>query len=273
MPVPTILITGATDGLGRALSGALARRPGTTLILHGRSQDRLDRLAAELAGEPATVRTVRADFAELAQVHRLADEIAESTGHLSVLVNNAGVGGGEPDGDDRRLTPDGNELRFAVNHLAAFALTRRLLPLLDRGAPARIVNVASLGQAPIDFADPTLEHGYSGMRAYGQSKLAMIATGFVLARQLDPHRVTVNSLHPATFMPTKMVLDAVGYSIDSLEDGLRSTLHLVLAPELDGVTGQFFDRTRPAKASAEAYDPSVQQRLWDLSTALTERPK
>src|ERR1051325_11591888 len=104
------------------------------------------------------------------------------------------------------------EFRFAVNRLAPFALTRRLL--LNRGAPARIVNVASIGQAPINFDDPTLEHGYSGMRAYGQSKLAMIATGFVLARQLDPH--------PATFMPTKMVLDSVGYSIDSLEDGTRA---------------------------------------------------
>ncbi|MEH0580991.1 MULTISPECIES: SDR family NAD(P)-dependent oxidoreductase [Streptomyces] len=142
------------------------------------------------------------------------------------------------------------EFRFAVNRLAPFALTRRLLPLLNRGAPARIVNVASIGQAPINFDDPTLEHGYSGMRAYGQSKLAMIATGFVLARQLDPHRVMVNSLHPATFMPTKMVLDSVGYSIDSLEDG-----------------------TRAAKAHADAYDPSIQQKLWDLSTRLTKRPE
>ncbi|MBO3681780.1 SDR family NAD(P)-dependent oxidoreductase [Streptomyces sp. NEAU-YJ-81] len=272
MPDRTIVITGATDGLGGALSVALARQPATTLILHGRSQSRLDELATTLADAPASIRTLRADFSELAQVHRLADEITAFTDHISVLVNNAGIGGGEPDGTDRQLTDDGHELRFAVNHLAPFALTRRLLPLLDRGAPSRIVNVASIGQAPINFDDPTLEHGYSGMRAYGQSKLAMIATGFVLARQLDPHRVTVNSLHPATFMPTKMVLDSVGYSIDSLEDGLQATLRLILAPELDGATGQFYDRTRAAKAHADAYDPSIQQELWDLSTRLTKRP-
>ncbi|MFF7987441.1 SDR family NAD(P)-dependent oxidoreductase [Streptomyces sp. NPDC007901] len=204
---------------------------------------------------------------------RHARLILHGTGdRISVLVNNAGIGG-EPDGTDRRLTVDGYELRFAVNHLAPFVLTQHLLPLLDRGAPARIVNVASIGQAPINFDDPTLEHGYSGMRAYGQSKLAMIATGFVLARQLDPHRITVNSLHPATFMPTKMVLDSVGYSIDSLEDGLQATLRLILAPELDGMTGQFYDRTHAARAHAEAYDPSIQQELWDLSTRLTKRPE
>ncbi|MEV6107345.1 SDR family NAD(P)-dependent oxidoreductase [Streptomyces sp. NPDC051940] len=272
MPDRTILIAGATDGLGRALSDALARRPTTTLILHGRNQNRLDELAATLADAPASIHTVRADFSELAQVHHLADEIIAFTDHISVLVNNAGIGGGEPDGTDRRLTADGNELRFAVNHLAPFALTQRLLPVLDRGAPARIVNVASIGQAPINFDDPTLAHDYSGMRAYGQSKLAMITTGLTLAQRLDPHRVTVNSLHPATYMPTKMVLDSVGYSIDSLEDGLHSTLRLIEAPELDGVTGQFYDRTRAAKAHADAYDPSIQQQLWDLSIRLTKRP-
>lgn len=271
MPDRIIVITGSTDGLGRALAGALAREPDTTLLLHGRDQRRLDELAADLAGERAAVQTVRADLSELAQVHRLADEIASRTRYVSVLVNNAGVGGGEPDGVDRRLTVDGYELRFAVNHLAAFALTRRLLPLLDRGAPARVVDVASLGQAPIDFDDPFLAHGYTGTRAYGQSKLAMITTALVFARQLDPRRVTVNSLHPATYMPTKMVLQTVGHSVDSLETGLRATRRLVLDPRLDGVTGQFFDRTETARAHPDAYDPRVQQQLWDLSVRLTER--
>lgn len=273
MPDRIIVITGSTDGLGRALSGALAQQPTTTLVLHGRDQTRLDAVAGELADAPASIHTVRADLSEMAQVHALADEIANNTDHISVLVNNAGVGAGEPDGTHRRLTADGYELRFAVNHLAPFALTRRLLPQLDRGAPARVVNVASLGQAPIDFDDPFLEHDYSGLRAYGQSKLAMIATGFVLARQLDPSRVTVNSLHPGTFMPTKMVLESVGYTIDSLESGVDATLRLILDPELDGVTGQFFDGTDTAEANADAYDPQVQQRLWDLSTRLTTRPQ
>jgi NAD(P)-dependent dehydrogenase (short-subunit alcohol dehydrogenase family) len=267
----TIVLTGATDGLGRALSGELARRPGTTLILHGRDKTRLDELATELSDAPASIVTARADFSALAQVHRLADEIAGLTDHVSVLVNNAGIGGGEPDGTDRRLSADGHELRFAVNHLAPFALTQRLLPLLDSGAPARIVNVASIGQSPIDLDDPSLKHGYSGMRAYGQSKLAMITTGFVLAWRLDPHRITVNSLHPATYMPTKMVLESVGHSVDSLETGVAATLRLILDPELDGVTGEFYDRTRATQAHPDAYDPGIQQRLWDLSIRLTER--
>ncbi|MFD7185017.1 SDR family NAD(P)-dependent oxidoreductase [Streptomyces sp. NPDC059904] len=271
MPERIIVLTGATDGLGRALSRELARRPATTLILHGRDKARLDELASALSDAPASVMTVSADFSELAQVHRLADEVAQLTDRVSVLVNNAGLGGGEPDGTERRLSADGHELRFAVNHLAPFALTQRLLPLLDRGAPARIVNVASIGQSPIDFADPSLEHGYCGMRAYGQSKLAMITTGFVLARQLDPHLITVNSLHPATYMPTKMVLQSVGHSIDSLETGVAATLRLILDPELDGVTGEFYDRTRAAQAHRDAYDPGIQQRLWDLSTRLTEQ--
>lgn len=268
-----IVITGATDGLGRALSGALAYDSATTLILHGRDHNRLEALAAELADAPASVHTVRADFAELAQVHGLADQITDVTDRVSVLVNNAGVGGGEPDGNDRRLSGDGYELRFAVNHLAPFALTQRLLPLLDRGAPARVVNVASMGQAPIDFDDPFLEHDYSGTRAYRQSKLAMITTGLTLAGRLDPHRVTVNSLHPATYMPTKMVLEWVGHSVDSLETGLDATMRLINATELEGITGQFFDRTRATRAHADAYDPSVQQRLWNLSTTLTARTR
>ena len=265
----TIVITGATDGLGRALSKSLAAQPNVTLVLHGRSQQRLDQLAASLDAMSATVHTVRADLSELTQVEDLAEQIGAITDSLSVLVNNAGIGAGEPDGDDRRLSVDGHELRFAVNHLAAFALTQRLLPLLDRGAPARIVNVASIGQHPIDFTDPTLRNGYSGSRAYGQSKLAMITTGFVLAQQLDPARITVNSLHPATYMPTKMVLQSVGHSIDTLDTGRDATLKLILDPALDRVTGQFYDRTRPARAHTDAYDPDIRRQIWDLSVALT----
>lgn len=265
-----ILLTGATDGLGRAVSVALADQPGTVLLLHGRDQGRLDELAAELDGAPATVHTVRADLAELAQVRRLAEDVGRLTDRLSVLVNNAGVGSGEPDGSDRRLSVDGYELRFAVNHLAAFALTQLLLPLLEAGAPARIVNVASQGQAPIDFDDPQIERGYSGFRAYGQSKLAMITTGFTLAERLDPQRVTVNSLHPGTYMPTKMVL-LNRSSIDTLESGVQATVRLIGDPALAGVSGEFFDRTTPDRAQEEAYDPQVRQRLWDLSVELTRR--
>jgi len=267
----TILITGATDGLGKALATELATHDDIALILHGRSRERLDALMHDLSSTPADLHVVQADLAEMNQVHRLADEVTALTPALSVLVNNAGIGAGEPDGNDRRLTVDGNELRFAVNHLAAFALTQRLLPLLDAGAPARIVNVASIGQAPIDLGDPTLTHGYSGQRAYGQSKLAMITTGFTLAGRLDPARVTVNSLHPATYMPTKMVLDSVGHSIDTLEEGVHATLRLILDPKLDGITGTFYDRTREATAHPEAYHPAIADQVWCISDELTRR--
>ena len=130
MTEKVIVLTGATDGLGRALAGRLAANPDTHLVLHGRSADRLDALRSELFDQPARVTTARADLAELAQVRRLADDIATLTDRVTVLVNNAGVGAGEPDGTVRRLTEDGNELRFGVNYLAQFALTQRLLPLL-----------------------------------------------------------------------------------------------------------------------------------------------
>ncbi|WP_426592545.1 SDR family NAD(P)-dependent oxidoreductase [Cellulomonas sp. McL0617] len=260
----TILLTGATDGLGRAVADRLADDPDTVLIAHGRSPERLAALEASLRDRPARVLTVRADLSVLAEVRALADEVATLTDSLNVLVNNAGVGYG-----DRSLTLDGNELRFGVNHLASFALTQRLLPLLTAGAPSRVVQVASLGQSPIDFDDLTLAHGYSGTRAYGVSKLAMITAGLTFASRVPAAQVTVNSLHPGTYMPTKMVMDTIGYSVDPLETGVESVLHLVRDPSLDGVTGRFFDRLRDARASDEAYDPTIQQRLWDVSTALT----
>lgn len=267
-----IVITGATDGLGRAVARRLADRAGVTLFLHGRSIQKLEELSYELRNAPARVEILPpADFAELAQVHALADAIAERTDYITVLVNNAGVGGKALDGPAPTITEDGNELAFAVNHLAAFALTSDLLPLLENGAPSRIVNVASLGQAPIAFDDLTLQDGYDGHRAYAQSKLAMIAAGFVLAERLDPDRITVNSLHPATFMPTRMVLESGGEPIESLESGVDATLRLIFDPAVEGVTGQFFKTLDPIRARDEAYDPDVQQRIWDVSVELTSR--
>jgi len=265
-----IVLTGATDGLGLALATELAAAEDATLILHGRNQNRLDELCAALTGTPARLHPVRADLADLAQVRRLAEEIAGITDRVNVLVNNAGIGSGGPDGAQRTLTVDGHELRFAVNHLAAFDLTRRLLPLLERGAPARIVNVASMGQAAVDFDDPRMDAGYTSQRAYWQSKLAMITTGFELAGRLDPQRVTVNSLHPATWMPTKLVLHDGGQTKDTLETGVAATMRLIQDPELAGVSGEFFDRTEPVRAKEEAYDPQYRRRMWELSVRATQ---
>lgn len=266
---PTILITGATDGHGRALAHRLAA-DGATLLLHGRDQARLDRTADDIrdAHGVARPRTVRADLAELAQVRALAAEVRAATDRLDVLVNNAGVGIGEPDGRDRRTSVDGHELRLAVNYLAGFLLTLELCPLLRASAPARIVNVASIGQEAIDFDDLMLERDYSGPRAYRQSKLAQIASGFELAERIPAAEVTVNSLHPATFMPTKPVLSEAGYHIDSLEDGVAATHRLVTDPALATTTGRFFDKLTEATANAQAYDPAARAELWKRSLEL-----
>lgn len=262
----TILLTGATSGLGRAVADTLANQD-VRLILHGRDAQRLEAVATELTAAPAQIELVQADLSDLTQVQRLADDVAELTAHLDVLVHNAGVGKGAD--DTRQLSADGYELRFAVNHLAPFALTQRLLPLLEVGAPSRIVNVASGAQQPIDFADPQLEHGYSGNRAYAQSKFAMVTYGFALAKTLLADVVTVNSLHPATLMPTRMVKEGYGHTVDDLQTGVDAVLNLINNPGLDGTTGQYFSIQQPAAAHRETYETETQRRLWQLSEELT----
>src|ERR1035441_7088942 len=268
---PTILITGATDGLGRALAHLLADR-GASLILHGRDAGRLGQTADEIAvrAGAARPRTVCADLAELAQVRLMSDELRELTGRLDVLVSNAGIGSGQPDGRERRTSADGYELRFAVNYLAGFLLTIELLPLLRASAPARIINVASIGQHPLDFDDLMITRGYSGARAYGQSKLAQIMSGFELASRVPAAEVTVNSLHPATYMPTKIVLAEIGGHVDSLAEGVSATHRLVSDTTLAGLSGRFFDRTQEARANAQAYDARARTQLWQRSLELTD---
>jgi NAD(P)-dependent dehydrogenase (short-subunit alcohol dehydrogenase family) len=251
-----VLITGATDGLGRGLAKALADG-GHTVLVHGRSQERIDATLAELDRD---ARGYRADLASLDEVRRLAAEVREAEPRLDVLVNNAGIGTGE-----RELSADGYELRFAVNYLAGFLLTRELLDLLRASAPARIVNVSSAGQMPIDFDDVMIERGYSGVRAYCQSKLAQVLFTVELAGRLDGDGVTVNALHPATYMPTKMVSSPTS----TLEEGVDATLRLVADPDVAGVTGQYFDGRREGAADAQAYDEEARRRLWTLSEQLT----
>jgi NAD(P)-dependent dehydrogenase (short-subunit alcohol dehydrogenase family) len=273
----TILITGATDGLGRALAHGLASR-GATVLLHGRSETRLSDTARAIREATASdrLRTYLADFSSLEEVRRLGERALTREDRLDVLINNAGIGTG-PAGAPRQESADGYELRFAVNYLAPFLLTNLLLPLLRRSAPARIVNVASAGQAPIDFDDVMLERRYDGWRAYGQSKLAQVMCTFELAERLrstGEDGVTVNALHPATFMHTKMVLESVGHAASTVEDGVEATLRLALSAELEGVTGRYFDRMREAQAEDQAYDPRACSRLWSLSEELAgARPR
>src|SRR5262249_1665952 len=145
---------------------------------------------------------------------------------------------------------------------AGFLLTLELLPLLRAAAPARIVNVASLGQHPLDFDDLMIEQDYSGGRAYAQSKLAQIMSGFELAARLRRSEVALNSLHPGTYMPTKTVLEEIGHSVDTLETGVAATARLATGADVAGVTGRFFDRTRDSRADEQAYDAEARHELW-----------
>jgi NAD(P)-dependent dehydrogenase (short-subunit alcohol dehydrogenase family) len=266
----TVLITGSTDGVGRYVATELAAA-GAQVLIHGRDAARATALIDEIKRAGGTTPTFyQADLSSLADTRKLAEAVLADHRQLDVFVSNAGIGGGEPDGRTRRTSADGYELRFAVNYLAGFLLTLELLPLLRRSAPARIVNVASIGQHPIDFDDLMIERDYSGMRAYGQSKLAQIMSGLELATRLPAAQVTVNSLHPATYMPTKMVLQEIGYTIDTLDEGVAATHRLVSGADVATTTGRFFDRTQQTTANPQAYDAAARAKLWQRSLQLVD---
>jgi NAD(P)-dependent dehydrogenase (short-subunit alcohol dehydrogenase family) len=261
-----VLVTGATDGLGRALAVDLARA-GATVLVHGRDPARIADTVREVRSHTTDdrVRSYQADLASLAGVRALADQVIAAEPGLDVLVNNAGVGADVPGGGVRQESDDGYELRFAVNYLAGYALTRLLLPLLRASAPSRIVNVASIGQQAIDFGDVMLTSGYDGMRAYRQSKLAQILFTLDLAAELDGTGVIVNTLHPATFMPTKIVPNP----ISTIAQGVEATMRLITAPEAELGTGRFFNSLQEARPNDQAYDPAARRQLRELSEKLT----
>jgi len=260
----TILVTGATDGLGKRVALELAAK-GATVLLHGRNPERLQTVLEEMRRETGSekLRSYLADLSSLGAVRGLAERVLSDEERLDVLVNNAGVIVPE-----RRESEDGYELTFAVNYLAHFLLTSLLLPLLRDSAPARIVNVASAGQSPVDFGDVMLERGYDGMRAYSQSKLAQIMFTFELAERLQGTDVTVNALHPASLMDTKMVLETFGHTMSTVQEGADAAVRLAVSPELEGVTGRYFDGQREARANRQAYDAQARKKLWVLSEEL-----
>jgi NAD(P)-dependent dehydrogenase (short-subunit alcohol dehydrogenase family) len=261
----TILVTGATSGLGRTVARDLAVG-GAAVLLHGRSRERAERALEGIREETGNekLRYYLADLSSLEEVRGLAEEVRSDHHRVHVLVNNAGVIARR-----RQESPDGFELTLAVNYLSHFLLTGLLLPLLEDSAPSRIVNVASAGQSPIDFGDPMLERGYDPMRAYSRSKLAQISFTFSLAERLSGTGVTVNALHPATLMDTGMVREAFGHSVSTVREGADATVRLAVSPELEGVTGRYFDGEREARAHAQAYDWEAGARLWRLSEELT----
>ena len=263
----TVLVTGATDGLGKRVARELAGM-GATVLLHGRRPERLETSLEELRREKGSERlgSYVADLSSLGEVRGLAEQVLSEYDRLDVLVNNAGIISRE-----REESVDGHELTFGVNYLSHFLLTSLLLPLLKDSASARIVNVASAGQSPIDFDDTMLERGYEAMTAYTRSKLAQVMFTFELAGRLSGSGLTVNALHPASLMDTKMVLGTFGYTMSTVEEGAEAVVRLAASPELEGVTGRYFDGVREARANRQAYDAQARRRLWALSEKLCGR--
>jgi NAD(P)-dependent dehydrogenase (short-subunit alcohol dehydrogenase family) len=256
----TVLVTGATSGLGRYLAQELAGS-GWSVLAHGRDRERVGKLAGELGNG---ARPYVADLASLDAVRQLAEQVRQDVPRLDVLVNNAGIGfGGQ--GSQRQVSEDGHELRFAVNYLAPVLLTRLLLPLLTASAPARIVNVGSIGQSGFDPRDAEFTKGYNGVDAYRRAKLALAAFTFDLADELADAKVTVNCLHPATFMNTAMVTEGGIEPRSTVEEGGAATLRLITDPALDGVTGQFFNGMAASRALPEAYDEHFRAELRDVT--------
>jgi NAD(P)-dependent dehydrogenase (short-subunit alcohol dehydrogenase family) len=263
-----ILVTGSTSGLGREVARALAD-DGDHLIIHGRSEERGRALVDEInSASPGSARFYRADFGSLAEVQGLAEAILRDYERLDVLVNNAGIL--LVDDPRRRLSQDGYELSFQVNYLAGYLLTDLLVPLLTESAPSRVVNVASITAARLDFDDLMLERGYSGSRAYGQSKLAQVMHAIDLAAELEESGVTVNALHPASQMDTNMITGAGIRPRSSVMEG-RDNVLLLINGDSRG-TGLFFVDGQPSRTRyAQPYDPAARAALREISERLIGR--
>ncbi len=274
----TILVTGATNGIGKVAALELAKL-GAAVAIVGRSPEKTQATVREIqatAGHPAVEGFV-ADLSSIAEVHRLAEDFRGRHTRLDVLINNAGGIYAT-----RRLTADGYEYTFALNHLAYFLLTNLLLDILVASAPARIINVASQAHlgARLDFDDLQNEkgYGYGGYRAYGQSKLANILFTYELARRLSGAGVTANALHPGT------VATGFGVNNDGImrlamrlfhrfslapEEGADTIVYLAASPEVEGQTGKYWVKRTPVRSSQASYDEVAQKRLWEVSAQLT----
>ncbi len=261
-PHHTVLVTGATDGLGLEVARRLAAS-GVRVLAHGRDERKLARVVDEL-GE--NTEGYLADLSSLDEARTLARRVATEHTELDILVNNAGVATRE-----RATSADGHELVFAVNHLSHFLITLELLGVLRETPGSRIVNVSSLGQAPIDFDDVMLTNGsWSPGRSYSQSKLAQILFTIELAERLPQGKSpSVNALHPSTYMDTNMVREMGTTPISTVDKGAEATLRLAVSDDVDGVTGRFYDVLAEATPDPQAADAEARERLWNLSAELT----
>lgn len=275
----TVLVTGGTGGIGRATAAGLAAL-GARVGITGRDVARARAAAADIAattGNPA-VDAFAADMSSQAQVRQLASEVLDAYPRLDVLINN--VGGFWA---TRRLTVDGLEHTFAVNHLAGFLLTDLLLDRLKASAPARIVTVSSGAQrmGRMNFDDLQGEHGYSGQHAYNQSKLANVMFTYELARRLAGSGVTATVLHPGVVRtgfaaedPSpmwKVLLPLIRPLLKSPQRGAATSIYLASSPEVEGVTGTYFVDSQPKTSSRSSYDQAAAGRLWRISVALVGR--
>lgn len=261
------LVTGSSDGLGKEVARQLGAL-GASVIVHGRNQERGEEVVRLIQAAGGDAVFYRADLASLAGVEAFAEEILQRHDRLDILVNNAAA----VSGAERQTSADGYELAFAVNYLAHFLLTYRLLPLLEASAPSRIINVSSMGQTPIDFADVMMERSYNPGDAYRRSKLAQIMFTIDLAAELDAAHVTVNSLHPARSMNTARVIDGGFQPLSTVEEGAEATMQLAVSPELTGRSGLYFNGLVEATANAQAYDVAARAQLRNLSIELTHLP-
>jgi retinol dehydrogenase 14 len=275
----TVLVTGGTGGIGRATAAGLAAL-GARVGISGRDLARTRAAAADIAatsGNPA-VDAFAADMSSQVEVRRLAREVLAAYPRLDVLINN--VGGFWA---SRRVTADGLEHTFAVNHLAGFLLTDLLLDRLKASAPARIVTVSSGAQSmgKVNFDNLQGERGYSGQQAYNQSKLANVMFTYELARRLDGSGVTATVLHPGVVRtrfaaddPSPMwrvLLPLIRPLLKSPEKGAATSIYLASSPEVEGVTGEYFVNRKPRTSSKPSYDQAAAARLWQISVELTRR--
>ncbi|MEL6185170.1 MAG: SDR family NAD(P)-dependent oxidoreductase [Myxococcota bacterium] len=229
-----ILLTGATDGIGRETAKKLATAD-HHLLLHGRTAAKLEALQEELAPSAAKVETYLADLSKLDAVEKLAGAVAENHDELDVLINNAGVFV-----TTKPVTPDGLDVRFAVNTLAPYLLTLKLMPLL--GPSARVVNLSSAAQAPVDLeALRGDHHDLSDQAAYAQSKLALTAWSRILAEKVGSDGPLVVSVNPGSLLATKMVKDAFGVAGSDISVGADILCRAALSTEFEGRSGQYFD--------------------------------
>jgi retinol dehydrogenase 14 len=276
----TALVTGATSGIGREAALQLVQR-GAHVVMIGRDPARTQSSVAEVMARSGSkdISSLLCDFSSQRAIRELAGVVLERHEPLHVLVNNAGGVN-----RTRRLTVDGIEMTFAVNHLGHFLLTNLLGDLLVRSAPARVVTVASTGhrRGTLDFDDLGFEHGYSLMRAYSRSKLANVLFAAELARRLEDTGVTSNGVHPGT-VDTNIWSGAPVWAKPFIQVLLRPffisagkgasyVVELVTRPDLSGVTGKYFEEGRMVDPAPLARDPVLAKRLWEVSASMVGLP-